>query len=52
LRAHDSARVARLIARSPGTAERYLEEELLPQWAEAPSQERLDAARMLAPNAT
>jgi CHAT domain-containing protein len=48
LRARDGAEIARLIAPFPLSAERYLEEELLPRWADAPSPEKLAAARLFA----
>jgi CHAT domain-containing protein len=48
LLAGDRATVDRLIAPFPSAAERYLEDELLPQWAGAPSEKVLDAATLLA----
>lgn len=43
-----TADMVRLIAPFQMTAERYLEDELLPQWALAPTQQRLMEARTLA----
>lgn len=48
LRARNRAEVARWIAPFPSRAERYLEEELLPRWAESPSPETLQAAQLFA----
>jgi CHAT domain-containing protein len=48
LAARDEAALARLIAPFPSTAERYLQMELLPQWAAAPTPENLERARMFA----
>jgi CHAT domain-containing protein/tetratricopeptide (TPR) repeat protein len=48
LAARDQAALARLIAPFPSSAERYLQSELLPQWAEAPTGENLARAKMFA----
>jgi CHAT domain-containing protein len=48
LRARDPGSVARLIDPFPSAAERYLQEELLPRWAAAPSGAQLKSAKILA----
>lgn len=48
LRRADEREIARLIAPFPATAQRYFEDELLPQWAYAPSGQNLAAARAFA----
>jgi len=48
IRKGDRATLGRLIAPFPSTAEKYLEEQLLPAWAATPTEERLRSARFFA----
>jgi CHAT domain-containing protein len=48
LQAGDRSAVAKLIEPAPGAAVAYLENELLPQWADEPSADRLRRARLFA----
>jgi hypothetical protein len=48
LRAGDRNTVARLIEPFPSAAQRYFEEELLPEWAALPTRESLDRVRLFA----
>jgi len=48
LHEHNRTEVSRLIAQVPFRTERYLTEEMLPQWADEPSPEKLEAAAILA----
>lgn len=48
LASRDEAALARLIAPFPSSAERYLQTELMPQWATAPTPENLARAKIFA----
>ena len=48
LASRDEAALARLIAPFPSSAERYLQTELMPQWATAPTPENLSRAKIFA----
>lgn len=48
LHARDPDAVAKLIAPFPSTVQRYLDEELLPQWVNSPSDALLEELRLLA----
>jgi CHAT domain-containing protein len=47
LQKHDRSQVQRLIAPFPGTAQAFLLDEVLPEWAAAPTQKNLDRAALL-----
>ena len=47
LQKHDRSQVQRLIAPFPGTAQAFLLDEVLSEWAEAPTEENLDRATLL-----
>jgi CHAT domain-containing protein/tetratricopeptide (TPR) repeat protein len=48
LASRDRDRVARLIAPFPSAAQRYFEEELLPQWADSPTADQLERVSVFA----